>query len=161
MKLSGYRILICLLIFPFLFSGCSFFSALFGSKPEVTGIKNVSISGVSLSGVEFLATVEVTNDNNYNANVLSSSYEIYLNNSFIGKGSTTKSQTIHNNSVSYLDLPVRVNYLDLPSSAIEIVKAFISGQKLNCKVDGEVKVELDGVSVTVPIGVEKELKAML
>jgi LEA14-like dessication related protein len=159
MKLTRYQVLIYLFVFSLFFSGCSIFSAIFGGKPEITGIKKVLVSGISISDVDFLVTLEVTNDNNYSANILTSTYKIYLNDSFIGDGSTNNSQTVNNNSVSYIELPVRVNYLDLPSSAVNLVKVFISGQKLKYKVEGNVEVELDGITVTIPIGVEKELKA--
>jgi LEA14-like dessication related protein len=155
----GYRFLFLFLIFPLFFSGCSIFSALTGNRPEITGIKTVKVSGISLNGVDFLVTVEVNNDNNYSAKVLSSTYDVYLNNSLLARGNTSKSQTIKSNGVSYLDLPLRINYSELPTNIAELVRAVISGQLIKYRVDGEVKVELDGLSVTIPVNVEKELKA--
>jgi len=156
----GYRYLLLFLIFPIFFSGCSIFSALTGNRPEITGIKAVKVSGVSLSGVDFLITLEVTNENNYSVQVLSSTYDIYLNNSSLARGNTSKSQTIRSNGISYLDLPLRVNYSELPSNIAELVGAAVSGQLIKYRVDGNVKVEMDGLSVTIPVNVEKDLKAV-
>jgi len=153
------RYLFILLLFPVCFTSCSIFSALFGNRPEITGIKNVKLSGISFSGVDVLVTLEVNNDNNYSAQVLNSTYNIYLNNSFLANGMTEKAQTIHSNGISYLDLPLRINYSDLPSGVAEIVKSVINGQLIHYRVDGDVKVELDGVSVTIPVNVENEMKA--
>ncbi len=153
------RYLFILLLFPVCFSSCSIFSALSGNRPEITGIKKVKLSSISFSGVDVLVTLEVNNDNNYSAQVLNSTYNIYLNNSFLAKGTTEKAQTINSNGVSYLDLPLSINYSDLPSGIAELVKSIINGQLIKYKVDGDVKVELDGVSVSIPVNVEKELKA--
>jgi len=147
------------LIFPICFSGCSIFSALSGKRPEITGIKTVKVSGISFSGVDFLVSLEVNNSNNYSAQVLNSSYDIYLNNSHLAKGTTSNAQTINSNGVSYLDLPLRVIYSDLPSNIVELVKSVINGQLLTYRVEGDVKVELDGISITIPVNVENKLKA--
>ena len=154
-----FRFLLILILFSVSISGCSIFSALSGKRPEVTGIKNVKLSRISFSGVDVLVTLEVSNDNNYSAQVLNSTYNIYLNNSFLAKGMTEKAQTIKSNGLSYLDLPLRIEYSDLPSGVAEIVKSVINGQLLHYRVDGDVKVELDGISVTIPVNVEREMKA--
>jgi len=146
-------------LFSVSISGCSIFSALSGNRPEITGINKVKLSGISFSGVDVLVTLEVNNDNNYSAQVLNSTYNIYLNNSFLAMGTTEKAQTINSNGLSYLDLPLRIEYSDLPSNVAEIVKSVINGQLIKYWVDGDVKVELDGISVTIPVNVEREMKA--
>ena len=154
-----FRFLLILILFSVSISGCSIFSALSGNRPEITGINKVKLSGISFSGVDVLVTLEVSNDNNYSAQVLNSTYNIYLNNSFLAKGMTEKAQTIKSNGLSYLDLPLRIEYSDLPSGVAEIVKSVINGQLIHYRVDGDVKVELDGISVTIPVNVEREMKA--
>jgi LEA14-like dessication related protein len=158
MKLS--KVLTSILLFLFIFvSGCSLFVSLFVKNPEIKGIKKVGITEISLSEVEFLITLEIINENSFDADITNAQYKVYLNNEYLGNGVISKAQTINKDSISNINLPLRVKYTDLPSNIITLVKDVIKGNRIKYKVEGDADVEAEGFSVTVSIDVEKELTA--
>ena len=143
----------------FFISGCSFIASFFVKSPEVTGINNVALTEISLTEIEFVVSLDVMNYNSFSAEVKKAQYKVYLNNEYLGNGFTERSQTLANNKISKLDLPLRIKYIDLPSNTITLIKEVLKGNKIKYKVEGDADVEAEGFSATVSIDIEKELTA--
>jgi len=140
-------------------SGCSIFSSILVKTPEISGIDNIKITEISLYEAEFLISLNVTNDNNFNIDVNRLKYNVYVNDEYLGAGSTVKSQTLVSNKISQLSLPLKIKYLDLPSNVVDILKNAFKGNKIKYKVEGEADVEAVGYDASIPLDIERELIA--
>jgi len=158
MKLSRTLIITyCLLSITL--SGCSIFALLSAKTPEIKGLKKIIISEISLSEVEFTITLEVLNENSFSADVKKAQYKVFLNNEYLGSGVSEKTQTLYDNKISDLELPLKVKYKDLPSGTVALIKDILKGKKIKYKVEGDADVEAEGFSASVSIDIEKELIA--
>ena len=102
-----------LILFAFGFSGCSLFYSSFFDEPEVIGYKNIRISKIGFSGADLLVTVLVKNQNSIDANILRCDYELFVNDTYIGKGSSDLKQTLPARDTSEIEMPLNVKTSDL------------------------------------------------
>lgn len=155
-----------LLIFVFLwlsfyFTGCSLFYSTFFEEPEVVGYKNIRVSKIGLSGADLLVTVLIKNNNSINANILQCKYNLYVNDTFIGKGISKEKQTLYAKDTSEIIMPLTVRTADLVPGAVSIFKDIVKGEKMLYRVEGEVLGEAKGVELEVSISIEKKISAEL
>jgi LEA14-like dessication related protein len=146
-----------ILTFALMNFGCSWIASLFVSKPEILGIKSASISSLSFTEVEITTVIEVMNDNSFSANLKKAEYEVYMKDTYIGKGTTSKSQEIKSNGITLLDFPLRIKYSDLPSAAVQVIKSVLSGGTVHYQIEGDLDVEVKGVEVTLSLSEERDI----
>lgn len=153
------RIVLLLLLLAFGFSGCSLFYSSFFDEPEVIGYKNIRISKIGFSSADFLVTILLKNKNSIDANILRCEYELFVNDTYIGKGSSNLKQTLPARDTSEIVMPLTVKTSDLLPGTLAIFKDIIKGEQMLYKIEGEVLGEAKGIELEVPISIEKKISA--
>jgi len=155
------KIIIKFLLFTFMIymTGCSLFYSTFFEEPEVIGYKNLKVSKIGLSGADLTITVLVKNDNSIDADILECNYELFVNDTFIGKGISKEKQKLFAKDTSEIVMPITVKTSDLLPGSLAIFKDIIKGEKLMYRVEGEVLAEAKGVKLEVPIDIERKISA--
>lgn len=148
-----------LLLLVFFYSGCSLFYSTFFDEPEVVGYKNIRISKIGLTGADLLVTLLIKNNNGIDANILQCRYDLYVNDTFIGKGISKDKQKLFAKDTSEIIMPLTVRTTDLVPGTLSIFKDIIKGEKMLYRVEGEVLGEAKGVELEVPISIEKKISA--
>lgn len=140
-------------------SGCTLFYSAFFEEPEVIGYKNLRISKIGLSGADFTITVLVKNKNSIDANILECSYELFVNETYIGKGISKEKQKLYAKDTSEIIMPLTVKTSDLLPASFSMFKDIIRGEELLYRIEGEVLGEAKGVEIEIPVSIEKKLSA--
>lgn len=153
------KIVLVFLLLALNLSGCSLFYSSFFDEPEVIGYKNIRVSKIGFSGADFLITVLVKNKNSIDANILRCEYELFVNDTFIGKGSSDSKQTLFARDTSEIVMPLSIKTSDLLPGTLAIFKDIIKGEQMLYRIEGEVLGEAKGVELEVPLSIEKKLSA--
>ena len=148
-----------LVSFMIYMTGCSLFYSTFFEEPEVIGYKNLRVSKIGLSGADFTITVLVKNKNSIDANILECKYELFVNDTYIGKGNSKEKQKLIAKDTSEIIMPLTIRTKDLLPGTFEIFKEIIKGEELIYRVEGEVLGEAKGVELEVPVSIEKKISA--
>jgi LEA14-like dessication related protein len=151
--------LIIFLLFTFYFSGCSLFYSTFFDEPEIIGYKNIRVSKIGFSGAELKVTVLVKNKNSIDAKILRCDYELFVNDTYIGKGNSVEKQILNARDTSEIIMPLTIKTSDLLPGALSIFKDIIKGEQMLYRIEGEVLGEAKGVELELPISIEKKISA--
>jgi len=146
-----------MMIFTVFLTGCSLFYSVFFEDPEVIGYKNISVSKVGITGASLNITVLVRNNNNIDADILECNYELFVNDTYIGKGLTKKKQILHAEKVSEIVMPLDIRTSDLFGGALSLFMEVIKGKHLLYRIEGEVLGKAKGIEIRLPVSVEKKI----
>lgn len=89
------------------FCGCQSFPAI--QEPKVS-LNSVNIAGVTLSGVNLIANVDVENHNAFSIPMPKVDWELFVNDSSFTSGTVEKEGSIASNGKISLDIPMSVGY---------------------------------------------------
>ena len=129
-KSFGFSFLIFLLIG--LTTCQSFNSSSLGSifqEPKVL-LNSVDIAGISLSGVDLIARVDVENPNGFSIPMPKIDWELFINSASFMQGVKENSETLGSRGKVTMDVPLRVSYDGLFRSFSSLIVAREAAYKL-------------------------------
>jgi LEA14-like dessication related protein len=129
--------------------------------PELVKIKGVHIQNVGFTSADFVAVVLMKNSNSINFSITKVDYTLYISDEFFGQGTTSKSQTLKENSETDFELPLKVKYSDLIPNASNILKTVLKGEKLKYRVEGTVYGDAEGTGFDMDFGLEDNISAVI
>jgi hypothetical protein len=101
---------------------------------EVEGINQIN---AKITSATITFTINITNPSNRNVNQLSSTFDIYIEDNFVGTGSFSD-YDIPAETSKLKQVQINVNYGGLADSSIEILKNWIIGQDSQLKIKGSI-----------------------
>jgi len=143
-----------------IFEGCSYLKLLTFKIPEIKNIKKVVYKKIELNKAQLIFTVDVNNKNDFDLNLISSDYQVYLEGSYLGKGSTDKHQVILKNSISELEFPLTINLLDAFRNGLSVLSIISGSENLLYHTKGNAMVSFEGIDrqFEVPLDIENRAK---
>jgi hypothetical protein len=99
---------------------------------EIEGINQINAK-ITSAAITF--TLNITNPSNRNVNQLSSTFDIYIENNFVGTGSFFD-HDIPAQTSNLKQVQINVNYGGLADSSIDILKNWFVGQDSQIKIKG-------------------------
>ncbi len=99
-------------------------------------LKDVDIFDINiLTSFKLKLTVEITNPSNREINDLSSNFEIFIEDQYIGQGNFSN-VNINKNSKINQDISITIYYSGLAEAIVEIIKNLIDEGDFTLKIDG-------------------------
>jgi LEA14-like dessication related protein len=99
-------------------------------------LKDVDIFEINiLTSFKLKLTVEITNPSNREINDLSSNFEIFIEDQYIGQGNFSN-VNINKNSKINQDISITIYYSGLAEAIVEIIKNLIDEGDFTLKIDG-------------------------
>jgi LEA14-like dessication related protein len=143
-----------------IFEGCSYLKLFTFKIPEIKNIKKVVYKKIELNKAQLIFTVDVNNKNDFDLNLISSDYQVYLEGSYLGKGSTDKHQVILKNSISELEFPLTINLLDAFRNGLSVLSIISGSENLLYHTKGNAMVSFEGIDrqFEVPLDIENRAK---
>jgi len=143
-----------------IFEGCSYLKLFTFKIPEIKNIKKVVYKKIELNKTQLIFTVDVNNKNDFDLNLISSDYQVYLEGSYLGKGSTDKHQVILKNSISELEFPLTINLLDAFRNGLSVLSIISGSENLLYHTKGNAMVSFEGIDrqFEVPLDIENRAK---
>jgi len=128
--------------------------------PEVKSIKKVVLKKASLNKSQFIFTVEVNNRNDYDLLLKSGEYEVYMEDTYLGKGSSDMQQTISKNGNSDINFPVTISLFDAFNNGAKILSLIAGNENLKYKTKGQFKAGVEGINYIfdIPLEIENTVK---
>ena len=138
-QLSNQKILISLIIVLllslfFIYTFYADTEAIKQVYAKVEGIKDIDAKFTSATITFYL---NITNPSSRDISQLSSTFNIYLEENFIGTGSFSD-YSIPASTSNNKEVEVNVNYGGLADSSIDILKNWVSGKESELKIDGTI-----------------------
>ena len=99
-------------------------------EPKVL-LNSVDIAGVSLSGVDLIARIDVENPNGFSIPLPKIAWELFINSASFMQGVKENNQNIGSNGKATLDVPLRVRYDGLFRSFSSLIAAREAAYKLD------------------------------
>ena len=154
------RFISIFLLILVIFEGCSYLKLLTFKIPEIKNIKKVVYKKIELNKAQLIFTVDVNNKNDFDLNLISSDYQVYLEGSYLGKGSTDKHQVILKNSISELEFPLTINLLDAFRNGLSVLSIISGSENLLYHTKGNAMVSFEGIDrqFEVPLDIENRAK---
>jgi len=116
----------------------------FNYKTDVAAISNIKVKldDIDLKDINFTSfklnlNVNISNPTNQFISNLSSNFDIYIAENYVGKGEFSK-VSIPKHSHSYKDIIVIVYYSGLAVAVVDIVKNVIINEEFDLTIDGEI-----------------------
>ena len=98
----------------FILTACSSFNSLI-QEPKLS-LNSVDIAGISITGVDLVARVNVENPNGFSIPLPKIDWELFINNASFISGALKKDQSIKSRGKSTIDLPLSITYEGLYNS---------------------------------------------
>jgi LEA14-like dessication related protein len=153
--------LIIFLLLALAFGSCSYLKLLTFKIPETRNITRVIYKNVELTKADLIFSVEIINKNDYDLNLVSSEYEVFLEGKYLGKGATDKIQYITRNSINELQFPMTVSLLSAFASGLDVIKIISGNENLTYKADGKAMISFEGIDKQFEVPLHIENKATM
>ncbi len=101
-------------------------------KEPVFSLKEVSISRISLTDINFLIGIEVQNPNSFDLNLASLDYTVFFNEREVGKGRLNEKIRMAKASTTVVQVPLRADFRSLGDP----VRMILAGQDLRYRIEG-------------------------
>jgi len=125
----------------------------FFEKPTFS-LKEIAITRLSLTEINFLLGIEVRNPNNFDLKLRSLKYAVYLNDRQVGNGRLENEILISKAAPTLVQVPLSTDFKQLGNP----VDLFLSGKDLHYKIEGAAIVKTTLGTTTVPFSKEGEIK---
>ena len=128
-------------------------------------IKSYKINAFDLQHIDMTLQLLFRNNSDFDLTIYGYNLNVYLNDTLITKLSNTISQTINNNSVTLLTLPVNVvlsGLMDFGKIADLVTKYLTDTSKIIIKVEGTISAGVSGLQVKdLPFSMSMSLKEIM
>ncbi len=101
---------------------------------EIEGIDQIN---AKITSATITFNLNITNPSNRNINQLSSTFDIYIENNFVGTGSFSD-HDISAQTSNLKQVQINVNYGGLADSSIDILKNLVAGQDSQIEIKGTI-----------------------
>jgi hypothetical protein len=136
-KLVITSIVILIVIFVSVFLWFSYKTDLEAiSNIEVT-LDDIDLEDVNFTSFKLKLNVNISNPTNQYISNLSSNFDIYIAENYVGKGEFSK-VSIPKNSHSDKDIIVIVNYKDLAVAVVDIIINVINNEEFDLTIEGKI-----------------------
>jgi len=125
----------------------------FFEKPTFS-LKEVAVSRISLTDVNFLFGIDVQNPNSYDLNLAALEYTVYFNDREVGKGRLEKEIRMAKGSSTTVQVPLRADFRSLGDP----VRMILGGQNLHYRIEGTAVLKALLSSRTVPFSKTGEIR---
>jgi len=105
------------------------------TRPTVA-VREVQITGLSLSGVTLTFLVELENPNGFGITVTDFSYSLFLNNRAVANGAATEPVSIDRHSITKIALPLKSSFADI----VQELQSMNGSDALEYRIEGSVTV---------------------
>jgi len=107
------------------------------SNIDVT-LDDIDLTDIKLTSFKLILNVNISNPANQYISNLSSNFDIYIADNYVGNGEFSK-VTIPRKSQSNKDVIVIVYYSGLADAVVDIIKKVIKNEEFDLTINGEVK----------------------
>ena len=107
------------------------------SNIDVT-LDDIDLTDIKLTSFKLILNVNISNPTNQYISNLSSNFDIFIANNYVGNGEFSK-VTIPRKSQSNKDVIVIVYYSGLADAVVDIIKKVITNEEFDLTIDGEVR----------------------
>jgi len=107
------------------------------SNIDVT-LDDLDLTDIKLTSFKLILNVNISNPTNQYISNLSSNFDIFIANNYVGNGEFSK-VTIPRKSQSNKDVIVIVYYSGLADAVVDIIKKVITNEEFDLTIDGEVR----------------------
>ena len=99
-----------ILLTTFYFYACSIFYSSYADNIEVERISKIKINSIKVLSlqIDFGIVLDVLNDNTFPVNVSNATYKVYFNDNFLGKGNTSNSFVLKQESITQVEFPLSI-----------------------------------------------------
>jgi LEA14-like dessication related protein len=125
----------------------------FLEKPTVT-LKEVAITRISLTDINFLFGIEVQNPNSFDLTLKELDYTVYFNDREVGRGRLEKKVRIAKSASTLVQLPLQADFKSLGDP----VGMIIAGKELRYKIEGAGVLKAMLGSTTIPFSKNGEIR---
>ena len=148
---------LCLLLIS---GGCNFIKKYFFKQPEIISIKNLSVNKFSLNDkVKLSMTMMVNNRNSIDAKITDSDFDVYINETYLGKGKLEVPVLLEADKVSEIKGEVITTYSNFMKTGINMLGTLFKSESVKYKANGTLDVSVTdyNIEVTVPFELESSL----
>lgn len=110
--------------------------------PEFRGVSNFKMDEFKGNHISFHLDVDVFNPNGYGIRVRPSDFDVYINNQYVGKGKLDRSFKMRRKKNTVCHLPIS---LDLERGILMKLVRWAQSDKIELKIDGDLKVRVGGI----------------
>jgi LEA14-like dessication related protein len=134
-RISSYTILFILLIILIIFLGYIYFSDVEAISHVNADIESVNSINPKLTSADIIFTINITNPTSREIYDLSSSFDVYIDDTYIGEGSFSKTG-IKPLSNIFHQTNLTVYYSGIADATIEIIKNWMKNKQSNLIIKG-------------------------
>ena len=125
----------------------------FFEKPTFT-LKEVAVTRISFTDINFLFGIEVQNPNSFNMNLKGLEYTVYFNEREVGRGRLEKEVLITKASSTLVQVPLQADFKSLGDP----VGLLIAGKELKYKMEGTAMLSAILSTATIPFSKSGEIR---
>ncbi len=125
----------------------------FLEKPTFT-LKEVAVTRISLTDINFLFGIEVQNPNSFDLNLRALEYTVYFNDREAGKGRLAKEVLITKSSSTLVQVPLHADFKSLGNP----LGFIIAGKVLNYKFEGVAILKASLGTTTIPFSKSGDIR---
>lgn len=126
------------ILFPSLFLGYTYFADADAIQNIYAKVETMDQINPKITKATITFTLNITNPTTRDINDLSSTFDIYIKENYIGTGSFSNF-SIPGQTNRFKQVTITVNYGGLADSAIGIIKNWVSNQGLTLRIEGTMK----------------------
>jgi LEA14-like dessication related protein len=104
-------------------------------RPTVA-VREIRVTGLSLSGVTLTFLVELENPNGFGITVTDFSYSLFLNNRAVANGAATEPISINRHSITKIALPLKTSFADI----VQELQSMNGSDTMEYRIEGTVTV---------------------
>jgi len=106
------------------------------SNIEVT-LDDIDLTDIKFTSFKLKLDVNISNPTNQHISNLSSNFDINIAENYVGKGNFSK-VSIPASSHCSKDIFIIINYSDLATAAVDVIKNIITNKEFDLTIDGEI-----------------------
>ena len=132
--MRSFKFIFALLTIVFVFTGCI-------ENPEFKGVSNLKIDDINREKISFNVDVSAYNPNNYKLKVRKSTFDLYMNEIYIGEAYLLKNYKMNKNTTTLDNVPVEV-----------LLEKGVMMKLMKIALGGTVKLRLEGTLKAAVVG---------
>ena len=125
----------------------------FLEKPTFA-LKEVAITRISSTELNFLFGIEVQNPNNFDLKIRSLEYMVYFNNREVGKGRLEKEVEVPKTASTLVQVPLQADFKALGN----LLGAVLLNQNLQYKIEGAAVIKASLGTATIPFSKSGDIR---
>jgi hypothetical protein len=134
-QLPSIGIVILLILISFL--GYTFYADAEAIQQVSAEVETINRIEPKITSATLLFTINLTNPSSRNIHQLSSTFDIFIENNFVGTGSFSD-HDIPAQTSTIKEISININYGGLADSAVDILKNWVKGQESTVRINGNI-----------------------